>query len=248
MLCYTFFSLKYKNHESNKPILFILYDSINDSLLSSGLFNKWIKLSKHLWSRNIFFMINKIHSFNLICLSYFCGVVVCRNNTHLGVMNWYSKWSIQLYCVTLSRLYNFTHNFIYHLSKYGICFFYVHSNKQMKILYKFDFLFHMRLIALFFQIQIQKEKTYFFNQWHSYVKVWGKNTQWEQNLSFSPLSYNEHSQMVSHLYGIWKLRTKLLDLWSAFMTKRMVWFFHNFLYHLDYYLYIIILLSILLSS
>lgn len=110
------------------PYYSFLYVSINDSLLNSGLFNKWIKLSEHLWPRNIFFMINKIHSFHLILLSYFCGVVVCRNNTHLGVKNWYSKLSIQLCCVTLSQLYNFTHNFIWHLSKYGICF-YSHSNK-----------------------------------------------------------------------------------------------------------------------
>lgn len=51
----------------------------------------------------------------------------------------------------------------------------------------------------------------------------------KKNLSFYPLSYNEHSKMISYLYGIWKLRTKLLDLWSVLMTKRIVCFFH--LYH-----------------
>lgn len=64
------------------PYYSSLYLNINDSLLSSRLLNKWVKLSKYL-SRNKFLMINSIHSFSWVCLLHFCHMEFC-----LGTRNW----------------------------------------------------------------------------------------------------------------------------------------------------------------
>lgn len=46
----------------------------------------------------------------------------------------------------------------------------------------------------------------------------------EKNSFYWPLSYNKTNKMNAYTCSIWKLRTKLFNLRSAFMTKRMTFF------------------------